>query len=107
MGERLTVLRERLGATQEAAAEAVGLERASLSAIEGGEVVSRATLRALADFYRVTVDYLERGTPLPGKGGPGHDAEHDGERDLLTAWRELDEHQRRLIVGIIGQMLKE
>lgn len=63
IGTRISALRKERKLTQAVVAEAVGLERASLSMIERGhDRPGLQTLRALADFFGVTLDYLESGT---------------------------------------------
>lgn len=62
MGARLKALREARGEVQAVVAEAVGIERASLSMLENDrDKPGRDTLFALAKYYMVSADYLETG----------------------------------------------
>lgn len=61
LGARLQVLRERAGVSQRAIARKSGVPIATYSRIEGGDEPSIKTLFRLADFFKVSVDYLVRG----------------------------------------------
>ena len=59
MGARLRQAREYLGLSQEAVAEALGVPRASVSAMESGRrKVSSLELRALARLYKRPLDWF-------------------------------------------------
>lgn len=59
MGARLRQAREFLGASQEAVAEALGVPRASVSAMESGRrKVSSLELRDLAHLYKRPLDWF-------------------------------------------------
>lgn len=74
-GERLKILREQKGLTQEKLAEAVGVSR---STIGGYEAPSKERepdfeiVRRLADFFGVTVDYLVGRVDDPASHDPPH-----------------------------------
>ena len=59
MGARLRQAREYLGFSQEAVAEALGVPRASVSAMEGGHrKVSSLELRDLARLYKRPIEWF-------------------------------------------------
>lgn len=105
MGGRIKTLRKERGLTQVVVAEAVGLERASLSMIERGhDRPGLQTLRALADFFNVSLDYLERGTTQPGVEVPPDAAQTPDEVELLAIWRRLNDADRLSIVGLMERL---
>jgi transcriptional regulator with XRE-family HTH domain len=69
---RLKELRARDRITQEQLAEAIGLERSSIGKYEGrqGIIPSVEVLKAIADYFNVTTDYLlgrdHKYEPIPG-----------------------------------------
>jgi transcriptional regulator with XRE-family HTH domain len=99
---RLRPLRAKMGVTQSEVAAAVGIERSTLAGIESGNAMaSRATLAALADFYQVTIDYLENGTAAASQQLALDTAQTEEEATLLRIVRLLDENQRGgLITGL-------
>ena len=59
LGKRLKELRDEQGLTQEEVANAIGVEAGAYSNYERGtRTPDVQKLTALADFYRVTIDYL-------------------------------------------------
>lgn len=59
LGERLKNLRENRGITQKFLAEKIGVKANTLSGYESGRREPDAeTLRKMADYYEVTMDYL-------------------------------------------------
>ena len=59
LSERLLLLRNELGLTQEKAAEGQGIKYRSYRRYESGErEPDTTTLVQIADFYHVTLDYL-------------------------------------------------
>lgn len=66
MGARLRRAREFLGVSQEAVAEALGIPRASVSAMESGRrKVSSLELRELARIYKRPIDWFYDGDAEP------------------------------------------
>lgn len=105
IGTRINALRKERKLTQAVVAEAVGLERASLSMIERGhDRPGLQTLRALADFFGVTLDYLESGTLPPRVEMPPDAAQAPDEAELLAVWRRLNEADRLAIVGLMERL---
>ena len=75
MGARLRQAREYLGVSQEAVAEALGVPRASVSAMESGRrKVSSLELRALARLYKRPLEWFY-----------GDDAQPIAEDETVTA----------------------
>jgi len=106
-GQRLYDLRKKAGVNQIVVADAVGIERSSLSSLErGGDKPGRETLIALADYYGVSLDYLEKGTTTPRQDFPAQTCQDDAEWQLLLLWRELDDGQRRTITDLIRGLIR-
>ena len=105
IGTRINALRKERKLTQAVVAEAVGLERASLSMIERGhDRPGLQTLRALADFFGVTLDYLESGAVMPRVEMPPDAAQAPDEAELLAIWRRLNEADRMAIVQLMERL---
>ena len=105
IGKRIRSLRKERDLKQVVVAEAVGLERASLSMIENGhDRPGLQTLRALADFFGVSLDYLERGTVVSSVDVPSDAGQAPDEAELLGIWRRLNEADRAAIVGLMERL---
>lgn len=62
LGDRLQLLRKKRGLTLDECQEAIGIHRSQVNSYETNTVIPGAkTLRKLADFYSVSVDYLISG----------------------------------------------
>jgi transcriptional regulator with XRE-family HTH domain len=67
-GERIALLREKQGMTQEDLASALGISRASLSHYETNRrEPDHETINKIASYFRVTTDYLLGRTDDAGK----------------------------------------
>jgi transcriptional regulator with XRE-family HTH domain len=65
-GRCLALARQRAGISQDAAAKAIDVRKATLSGWETGSREPKASeLQALADLYDVTLDELTGRAPLP------------------------------------------
>lgn len=66
LGKRLSELRKEKGMTQEELAKALNITRSALSLYEiGKRDPDSATLKKIADFFGVSIDYLLGRTDLP------------------------------------------
>ena len=99
MGSRLRVLRGKLDQADVAAA--VGIARSTLAGIEsGGDLPGRDALFALADYYKVSLDYLRTGEPsLSPKDVKV--AKNADELALLEFWRNRDREERVLVTRLL------
>jgi len=105
MGARIKALRTERGETQAVVAEAVGIERPSLSMIERGhDRPGLHTLRALADYFGVTLDYLERGSPLPRVEMPANADQSLEEAEVLGLWRRMGETNQAIVTALMEQL---
>lgn len=87
--------------TQAEAAEAVGISRSTLTAYERGhDVPGRDTIRALANFYDVSTDYL-LGDSLPSPTNSDDVAHNEEERTLLHLWRVIGEEERHSLMVLL------
>jgi transcriptional regulator with XRE-family HTH domain len=92
MGARLREAREYLGISQEAVAEALGVPRASVSAMETGRrKVSSLELRDLARLYKRPLDWFYTSDTEPI-------AEDETVIALFRATRNLNEEDREQVL---------
>ena len=106
LGTRIRNLRLSRKLRQAEVADAVGVSRSFLSSIEtGGDYPGRETLSAIADYFHVTIDYLQSGTTtgLPSRGGPlgGQFVDDPDELALLRFWRGLTDAERLLFLKMV------
>jgi len=101
IGLRIRVLREERGLNQDAVAEAIGIERASLSNIERGRhhPALRTTV-ALAEYFGVSLKFLILGAVATADGG-----EFKGKVTLLWEW--LSEAQRHQFIVQMAAVVLE
>ncbi|PWW08520.1 DNA-binding XRE family transcriptional regulator [Paenibacillus cellulosilyticus] len=67
IGNRISYIRKHRGITQKQLADALGIDRASLSQIETGRYSPRAeTIRKLSDFFQLPIGDLFYNPSLPG-----------------------------------------
>ncbi len=106
LGQRLKALRKERGLTQAVVADAVGIQRPSLSMIEvGRDVPGRETLFALATYYKVSADYLRTGTPAPSQKGLSESVDDLDELAWLRLWRQLERDERVVLLRRLGASL--
>lgn len=82
-------------------AEAVGISRSTLTAYERGhDIPGRDTMRALANFYDVSTDFLLGDSAL--SPADSDDVAHNAEeRTLLQLWRVIGEEERRSLMVLL------
>lgn len=101
LGRRLRLIRKERKLTQVEVAEAVGISRSHLAQIEGGKDPGFRTFRDLAQYFGVSLDYLN-GTaatpPLPQLTNLSKDPD---EIILIDFWRTLNETERALLLAFI------
>jgi transcriptional regulator with XRE-family HTH domain len=99
IGARLAALRKAVGETQEDTAAATGVSRSSIANIETGQQdISLQPAIALADHFKVPLDYLLCRTVPPG--GPLV-SQFFEDRDVLALvkfWLGLDDRGRDAVV---------
>jgi transcriptional regulator with XRE-family HTH domain len=85
-------------------AEAVGISRPHLSMIEtDGDLPGRETLKAIADYFKVSVDYILSGSDAaPEPPSAREIVEDPDELALLAFWRTLDVEDRRVMLKMLG-----
>jgi transcriptional regulator with XRE-family HTH domain len=97
---RLRDLRKEDGKTQDDVADAVGIKRGTLAAIEAGhDNPGRETLIALANYYRVSLDWLTTGK---GEMRPLRALNADEER-LLWAYRKLPRREAQAHLRLLTE----
>lgn len=103
VGERLRMLRKHYGYSREKIAESIGRSVKYYADIERGTCgMSLETLIALADFYRVSLDYLVEGTDHAEKES----------MDEETKWAVkrlcgLNDRRRKIVVEMVSLMVEQ
>lgn len=83
--------------TQAALAAAVGWERSTIASVERGhDAPSRELLEALAEQFKVSVDWLLKGSP----GKEPERAQTEREAALLQAFRDLQEPEQNALLTL-------
>lgn len=103
-GKRMLALRKRVPRlTAQEAATAVGISRSHLSMIENdGDLPGRDTLQAIADYYRVSVDYiLNGGDATPQSPSTREIVDDPDELAWLGLWRGWEIAERRLALKML------
>lgn len=108
MIERLKELRNRAGVSQQALAEAVGVSQQSINKYENHHVEPDIrTLKAIADYFHTSVDYLIGHTAVDHIIEPVQPCElNEEELALVEDWRSLHPEEKHSIVAIIDNYLK-
>lgn len=104
-GKRIRALRKLTPKLSAATvAEAVGLSRTHLSMIENDQdLPGRETLAALADYFKVSIDYLlNGGDTTPKTPSFGEFVNDPDELALLGFWRTLELGERRIMLRMLG-----
>ncbi len=83
LGERVRLLRERLGLTQEAFAAPLGLKKSFISRVEkGDQSLSRPAIILMTYIYKINLEWIESGT---GEMFQGEAAEVEGRPQPINA----------------------
>lgn len=102
VGQQVATLRKKLRMTQTELADAIGVQRSILGEIETGtQPGGLATMLALADYFKVPLDWLLcRKPPL---GGPlaGHFVDDPDELAWLRFWQDMDDIERRGMLSFL------
>lgn len=102
LGNKLRILREGHGYTQEQISHLLYIERSAYSNYENDKrIPSYSCIAAIADFYSVKTDYLIRDN---FSGNP--DLGTDAEKRMLTAFRLLDPSTQKELYEYIQYRLK-
>lgn len=104
-GQRIKALRAQVPKLSAAVvAESVGISRTHLSMIENdGDLPGRETLKAIADYFKVSVNYLlDGGDATPEPPNTREVVEDPDELALLSFWRTLDPDDRRAVSKMLG-----
>lgn len=100
IGQRLHDLRVARGLTQVELAAEVGISRAHIAKIEtGGDPPGREVLHAIAQFFGVSMDFLQTGASLPPK--PGRFVDRADQLAILDLWEAIPESERPRIIRLI------
>ncbi|MBR5134129.1 MAG: helix-turn-helix transcriptional regulator [Clostridia bacterium] len=101
---RLIALRKARNMTQEDVAKALGLNRSTYTCYEiGTSSPSIATLRALAEMYDVSVDYLLARVDIPVTENMDERLSEAEEMEVLELYRGLTKHRREMVISIMKE----
>lgn len=104
VGERIKELRTEHGYSQSDVAAATGSTIFIICNIETGRCsVKTDMLRALADFFHVSTDYLVGLTD--NRARTYIVFENQDEQDLLHGFRKMDKSQKRILLGTMENIL--
>ena len=101
--ERLEQLCAREGIELSNLGQAVGikLDKSTVSHWKHGAVPRRGTLKAIADHFGVSVEYLTDGTAADGVAGGGLS---EPEQALLRLFRQLDVVKRARLLTVAAEL---
>lgn len=101
LGERLKQLRKEAGLTQEELAKKVGLKKQNISRYENSHVEPNIrTAKRIADALGVSIEEMAVGVSL--QSPPTPDLTRT-EQNLVSAWRQADEKDRRIIAAALEE----
>lgn len=101
---RLTALREAKDITQDDIAAELGISRSRWSRIESGRCgITLEQLRAVAEFYGVSLDYLEYGRGASaGLPHAGELVDDPDELAWLDFWRRIKPEDKPAVFRLLG-----
>jgi transcriptional regulator with XRE-family HTH domain len=98
LGDKIKNLRKEKGVTQQELANAVEVVQSTIGMIESGKKTgSPKTLKKIADFFDVTVDYLLANNEIKENVELSKKAERDIAKDLERTLNELENSQDALM----------
>lgn len=98
LGDKIKNLRKERGITQQELANAIEVVQSTIGMIESGKKVgSPKTLKKIADFFDVTVDYLLSDNKVEENIELSKKAERDIAKDLERTLNELENSQDALM----------
>lgn len=105
MGDRIKLLREKQGITQEQLGEYLGVQKSAIRKYEKGSIenIKRSSIKKMADLFGVSPAYLMCFEDSPQKKENDID---DETRSFLDLYNRLDIIDKAEIRGEIKQMLK-
>jgi transcriptional regulator with XRE-family HTH domain len=107
IGARLAALREAADETQEELAAATGYSRSSVANVEaGGQQIGLQMALAMADHFKVPLDYLLCRAVPPGGPQVGKVVDDPDILAWIGFWERLDTMGRAAILHLIGNNLQ-
>jgi transcriptional regulator with XRE-family HTH domain len=98
--DRLKGLRLDKGITVDEAADAIGIERSTLSVYENGHALpGRETVQAIANYYERSLDWL-----LTGQGDPNPTALQDRTAEVARRFDSLSPSDKVMVENLIGHL---
>lgn len=107
--ERLRILREEKGLSQQKLAEKIGTNQQNIHRYESGLYEPDiATLKRFADFFETSIDYLVGNTEIRHKieAVEPYDLNSD-EAELIEKYRQLRSNARRSIMNMMDTLLEQ
>jgi transcriptional regulator with XRE-family HTH domain len=103
IGRRVAELRRQESLTQDGLADIIGLARGTIASIEtGGYRGGIVTMVAIADYFKVPLDWLLCREIPPGGPLTGQFVEDSDELSLLAFWRGLTAVERTVMLKMLG-----
>jgi transcriptional regulator with XRE-family HTH domain len=102
IGRRIRDLRKSADLTQEDFAAAVGIARSTLASVEtGAAALGLASTVAIADYFKVPLDWLIGRVVPPGGPLAPYFVDDPDELGWLMFWRELNDEQRSAVLTVL------
>ena len=102
IGQRVRQLREEEGIIQEELAAVLGVSRSTIAGIEsGGDRGGILTMVAIADHYKVPMDWLLCRQVPPGGPPVGKFIDRPDQLALFEFWEGLDDAERAMAVRLL------
>jgi transcriptional regulator with XRE-family HTH domain len=102
VGQRIKSLRRQSGQTQSEVAEAIGVARSTYAEMENGtDRGGLDSILAVADYFKVPLDWLLHRVPPPGGPLVGYFTDIPNELAWLELWRAMDDHERAAILRLL------
>lgn len=103
-GSRVRNMRKEKGMTQKELADRIGCSKQVISNIERGyNGPRREMLDRLARFFCVPADYFMGLTETRSNDYVAF--RDDDERDLIENFRSMDKHERRILLGVMEELI--
>jgi transcriptional regulator with XRE-family HTH domain len=102
VGQRIKSLRRAAGQTQSEVAEALGIARSTYGEMENGtDRGGLDSILAVADYFKVPLDWLLH--RVPPAGGPlvGHFIDSPNELAWLALWQAMDDSERAAMLRLL------
>ena len=109
MLKNIKLLRDEFGISQQKLGDEIGMSQQSINKYENHDIEPDiSTLTKIADFFETSVDFVVGHTPMRRKIEETSEyALNERELALVTKYRALSVSSRKVVDGMIGELLKK